>query len=258
VSGGGLGILIPAAGRGTRLGLDVPKILAPIGEEETTWSLLFARLRGFGHVHVVLSPVGHGLFERVAAEEIASGQVSTSVQPKPSGMGDAIFGAEPHWRRFDDLLILWGDQLGISEGTLARTVAEHLGGEGTCLTLPVTWRPRPYVQYRFSPEGALVAISQSREGDACEPEGFSDVGLFGLSTQALLSAWVAFARGHALGRETREANFLPFLVYLSATCGWPVRRVVVQDPGEARGLNTPEDFAFFRERLRAQRSTGHG
>ena len=48
------------------------------------------------------------------------------------------------------------------------------------------------------------------------------------------------------GRETGEINFLPFLPFLSRN-GWRVRRLIVDDAREARGINTADDLRFFQE-----------
>lgn len=49
--------VIPAAGRGTRLGSGIPKIMIEIAGGVTVWHLLYRRLRPRSeHVHVVVSP----------------------------------------------------------------------------------------------------------------------------------------------------------------------------------------------------------
>ncbi|HKB96155.1 MAG TPA: NTP transferase domain-containing protein, partial [Rhizomicrobium sp.] len=110
--------VIPAAGRGSRLGADVPKILAPLTEHETIWSILHARLAPLvDHIHLVLSPEGARAFPPPPQ------RVSTSIQPEPIGMGDAIFGAHAVWAKFDAMLIVWGDQVFVSSDTLRRSLA---------------------------------------------------------------------------------------------------------------------------------------
>jgi len=55
--------LIPAAGRGSRLGTDAPKILAPLTEQQTIWSILHAKLAPLvDHIHLELSPDGAEAF----------------------------------------------------------------------------------------------------------------------------------------------------------------------------------------------------
>jgi len=110
--------------------------------------------------------------------------------------------------------------------------------------------PRPYVEYVFDSSGRLTCLRQSREGDLCEPGGFSDIGVFLLSGgRALCEEWLRYRAGSAPGSVTGEINFLPFLVHLSSTAGWPVVRYETDDPDEAVGINTPEDLAFARHLL---------
>lgn len=234
--------VIPAAGRGSRLGIARPKILAPLNAHQTIWSVLHAKLAPLvDHIHLVLSPDGTRDFPPLPP------RVSQSVQHQPIGMGDAIFGARPFWKNFDAILIVWGDQVFVSEDTLRRTLAALISREHRAV-LPVTRMADPYVEYVF--DGArLSKVLQSREGDQTRPNGFSDVGTFLLVTQGLAAAWNDYFLKSARGGRTGEINFLPFLPFLSAR-GWTTTPLEVADPTEARGINTPEDLSFFRERYK--------
>ncbi|MGV9379843.1 NTP transferase domain-containing protein [Nonomuraea sp. NPDC003707] len=235
--------VIPAAGRGTRLGQGVPKIMIEVAEGVTVWHLLLRRLRPWTrHVHVVVSPDGEGPFRELAAGEIAAGAVSVSVQERPTGMGDAIFGAAAHWAAYETILVVWGDQANLSPATVRDVLAAH-PGEG--LTLPLVPMADPYVEYELDGDG-LVRVRQSREGDECRPGGLSDVGVFCLATGGLRQAWERYAAGAAAGAATGEVNFLPFLTHLSRAEGRPVTVVPATDAAEARGINTPEDLEFAR------------
>jgi bifunctional UDP-N-acetylglucosamine pyrophosphorylase/glucosamine-1-phosphate N-acetyltransferase len=230
--------LIPAAGRGSRLGTDAPKILAPLTGQETIWSILHAKLAPLvDHIHLVLSPEGARAFPRLPP------LVTSSIQPEPIGMGDAIFGARAVWMAFDALLIVWGDQVFVSTDTLRRALAALISPERQAV-LPVTRMAEPYVEYLF--EGSMLTkVSQTREGDQTTPNGFSDVGTFLLTTSGLTSAWDSYLAQAKRGGATGEVNFLPFLPFLSAQ-GWTVTPLEVADATEARGINTREDLAFFQ------------
>src|SRR5271168_4412027 len=107
--------VIPAGGRGTRLGTDQPKILTPLTAQSPIWSILCTKLNPLvDHIHLVLSPDGVRQFPTLPA------QTSVSVQPKPIGMGDAIFRGFAIWSQYDAVLIVWGDQVFVSENTLKR------------------------------------------------------------------------------------------------------------------------------------------
>jgi CTP:molybdopterin cytidylyltransferase MocA len=243
--------VIPAAGRGTRLGAGVPKIMLEIADGITVWHLLYRRLRpSVAHLHVVVAPESERPFTRLAASEIRSGEVSVSVQDEPRGMGDAIFGAVGHWDSHDAVLVVWGDQVGLAPKTVRRVVHAHrraAAGGRPALTLPLVPTPDPYVEYELAPGGTgLRRVRQSREGDRCRPGGLSDVGVFCLGTSGLVGAWARFLADATPGAATGEINFLPFLPYLSQLDGWPVTVVPVADPAEARGINTPDDLQAAR------------
>lgn len=230
--------VIPAAGRGTRLGADVPKILAPLTDDKTVWSVLQTKLAPLvDHIHLVLSPEGATMFPPLPAG------VSISTQTEPTGMGDAIFGARKAWASFDLILVVWGDQVFVSRDTLKRAVNALVLPQRQ-LVLPVTGMDRPYVEYVFQGE-RLARVLQTREGDQTTPGGFSDVGTFLLTVQGLADAWDSYRRDAAQGGKTGEVNFLPFLPFLSAA-GWTVTPLEVADATEARGINTPEDLSFFQ------------
>jgi bifunctional UDP-N-acetylglucosamine pyrophosphorylase/glucosamine-1-phosphate N-acetyltransferase len=237
--------VVPAAGRGSRLGIAVPKIMAPMGAGETIWTILRRKLlRVADHINLIVSPDGEPLIREHAAADIRRGLVSLSIQPKPVGMGDAIFRGYPIWSRAPIILIVWGDQIFVSVETLAEACALH-GGADRTVALPLAALPEPYVDYQFADDGRLLVVRQSREGDRCAPGGLGDIGTFALSTGGLLSEWNGYLTDAAAGAMTGEANFLPFLPYLSSR-HWSVKRMIVRDAREARGVNTPEDLAFFR------------
>ncbi len=230
--------VIPAAGRGTRLGGAGLKILTPLTAQDTVWSILYAKLSPLvDHIHLVLSSDGAAAFPALPAN------VSIGIQPEPAGMGDAIFRGHAVWLKYDAVLVVWGDQVFVSEDTLKRTIAA-LGTPGRHAILPVTRMAQPYVEYVF--EGArLTKVLQTREGDVTTPNGFSDVGTFLLGTDGLKAAWEDYLAGAPRGAGTGEINFLPFLPFLSSK-GWAITPVEVADETEARGINTKEDLAFFQ------------
>jgi bifunctional UDP-N-acetylglucosamine pyrophosphorylase/glucosamine-1-phosphate N-acetyltransferase len=227
--------VIPAAGRGTRLGVSEPKIFTPLGDNRTAWSVLQQKLSPLvDHIHLVLSPDG--------AHAALPAGVSHSIQAEPTGMGDAIFQGYQTWSQYDSILIVWGDQVFVSADTFIRTITAL--GPGREVVMPVTRQPAPYVEHVFA-GGHLTKVLQSREGDATRPNGFNDVGTFALNTAGLKTAWDSYRAQAARGAATAEVNFLPFLPFLDAQ-GWRITPLEVTDATESRGINTPEDLEFFR------------
>lgn len=239
--------VIPAAGRGSRLGLDVPKILVPVDQERTVWDVLRDNLSPIvERIHIVLAPSAMADFSGKLQSDSEREKITVSEQREPLGMGDAIFGAERFWAGYDSILIVWGDQVNLSSSTLEKAAA--LSNEGKTVVLPLVECKSPYVQYDES-DGILKGVRQSREGDQMDLIGNSDVGLFILSVPELLDCWHRFVKESIVGAQTKELNFLPFLPFLSLNCGWKVRVSTVNDPTEAIGINTKEELAFTRERF---------
>ncbi len=242
--------MIPAAGRGSRLGIDCPKILLPVNGRRTIWNILRdLLLPSVDHIHVILSVLGEPLFQQQLVEDKERSRISTSIQLEPLGMGDAIFGAQSQWDDFDFLLIVWGDQVNLSIETIRRVIAAC--DKECTLILPLTRMELPYVQYDIDLDNSrLLAVRQAREGDVTEAGGASDVGLFALSVKGLAASWRDYLRKARCGTGTGEINFLPFLPFLSKDRGWHVHIIDVPDPIEAVGVNTLEDLQFAKEHLR--------
>jgi bifunctional UDP-N-acetylglucosamine pyrophosphorylase/glucosamine-1-phosphate N-acetyltransferase len=242
--------VVPAAGRGSRLGGDTPKVFIPILPSLTIWDVIGAKLSQVtDRIVLVLSPEGREFLathrDHLNEKHFACTQIE--IQERPLGMGNAIFGAAQAWRDFDSILVVWGDQFNLSLETLQACVKLHAAQRAPALTLPVVRMAQPYVEYVFDTAERLVAVRQSREGDDCRPGGFSDVGVFLLSGgNALSEEWDRYQSNRKDGSVTGEINFLPFLVHLSSVAEWPVTRYETREAAEAIGLNTPEDLAFAR------------
>jgi bifunctional UDP-N-acetylglucosamine pyrophosphorylase/glucosamine-1-phosphate N-acetyltransferase len=171
-------------------------------------------------------------------------------------MGDAIFCGYATWQHFTDILVVWGDQVFVSPATIEKTLLVQQSVKPPALSLPLCRQAVPYVEYIFNDAQKIIRILQSREGDVCRPNGLSDVGVFALSTYGLAASWEAYQKQGERGMQTGEVNFLPFLSYLSALCAWHTQWFEIEDVRESRGINTPEDLAFFRQLFASQQETG--
>jgi bifunctional UDP-N-acetylglucosamine pyrophosphorylase/glucosamine-1-phosphate N-acetyltransferase len=240
--------VVPAAGRGSRLGADTPKILAPLGDGQTVLSVLCRKLLAVAdHINLIVSPDGREPISAAIEQQALNDRITLSIQPQPIGMGDAIFCGYRVWSQARTILIVWGDQVFVSIDTLRATCALHRGDDRT-LVIPVVAMAEPYVEYLFHDSDRLIAVKQSREGETCMPGGYADIGTFALSVAGLRMSWLRYLNRAEIGGATREINFLPFLPWLSAH-QWNVRRLTVADEREARGINTPQDLAFFQSAL---------
>ena len=253
--------IVPAAGRGSRLGTSIPKIFVPILPAVTIWDVIRDKLSELvDDIVLVLSPDGKSYQEQSLADLNSKSFYKTEIglQAKPLGMGDAIFCVADLWHEYENILIVWGDQFNLSLATLRACLNIHSAQKKPSITLPVVRATNPYVEYVFDSSERLTEIRQTREGDRCEPGGFSDIGVFLLrGGKTLQKEWDQYRANSAPGSVTGEINFLPFLVYLSSTAGWPVNKYETDDPTEAIGINSPDDLAFARQLLQKSLPASH-
>jgi bifunctional UDP-N-acetylglucosamine pyrophosphorylase/glucosamine-1-phosphate N-acetyltransferase len=233
------------------LGIDIPKLLLPLGGNRTVWDILYAKIAPqVQHVQVILHPSMVRRFEEhLSNHPHQHATVSYAFQETPRGMGDAVFCGRAVWEQFTDILVVWGDQVALSSGTIERTLSLQHSSPSAAICLPLCRQAAPYVDYILNDAGKFIRVLLSREGDVCRPNGLSDVGVFALSTLGLTAAWEEFLTRSEHGRHTGEVNFLPFLPYLSSVCDWCTQSFEVHDICESRGINTPEDLAFFKQAM---------
>lgn len=231
-------LVIPAAGRGSRLGSDGPKVLAPVaGRPMLDW-LLDLYLGRVDALTLVVHPATREPVARALQARAAHARVA--VQETPTGMLDAVTigidatGVDAGQR----VWVTWCDQIAVLPATLDRLEREEAS---TALCFPTVAQSPPYIHFDRGPGHRIVAVRQRRDGDPMPETGESDMGLFSLSAVAARDRLRRFAAGAAASAGTGERNFLPFIPWLAAT--EEVRTFPASDPVEAVGVNTPDDRA---------------
>jgi HAD superfamily hydrolase (TIGR01509 family) len=232
--------VIPAAGRGTRLGFARAKILYPLGGRLILDWLLDFLVPNCASLVFVLSP--EGAAEVVAAlEQRIPGRFRVAIQETPTGMGDAVALALPE-ARTPHVAVVWGDQVALRRESVEACMRLHQGPLQPEVTCPTVMRASPYIHFYRDTAGRLAGLRQAREGDAMPEIGESDTGFFCFETAALRRMLDGLrAESGALGRTTREFNLLP-AIPLAAEHG------VVLTPRlmrleETVGINTSQDAA---------------
>jgi bifunctional UDP-N-acetylglucosamine pyrophosphorylase/glucosamine-1-phosphate N-acetyltransferase len=231
-------LLVPAAGRGTRLGSPLPKALTPVAGRPMLHWVVARHAPHCSRAVVVVNPGDRPAFEAFALQSALS--IDLAEQVSPSGMLDAILcgreaalgtGAERIW-------ITWCDQVLISRTTVDRLCAAESEAAPAAAVFPITRQTTPYIHFDRDDSGALSRVRQRREGDPMPPVGDSDAGLFSVSREVLASSLPAYAAAAPRGTLTSERNFLPFLPWLAGR----TRVVTFEIPViESHGINTPAD-----------------
>ncbi len=238
--------VIPAAGRGTRLGFSRPKILYPLGGRVILDWLLDFLVPNCASLVFVLSPEGAGEVT-AALEQRIPGRFAVVIQESPTGMGDAVALALPYVRT-RHVTVVWGDQVALRRESVETCMRLHQGPLQPSVTCPMVLRANPYIHFDRDERGWLAGLKQAREGDSMPAIGESDTGFFCFETTALSRLLDRLrAESGGVGTATREFNLLP-VIPLAA------QREVVLTPRVMRleetvGVNTSEDAAMVEAYL---------
>jgi bifunctional UDP-N-acetylglucosamine pyrophosphorylase/glucosamine-1-phosphate N-acetyltransferase len=242
-------LIIPAAGRGSRLGAERPKPLVRVDGRTMLDHLADLYRAHVDHVVVVAHPAFASEIETWARGQ---GNVSVTAQAEPTGMLDAILLAAPavRARRPDAVWITWADQIGVLPATVRRLVDACARQPMPALALPTVRRRDPYTHFERDAEGRLCRFLQQREGDRMPAEGEGDMGLFALARDTFVNDLAEYAQTVVPAAGTGERNFVPFVPWLAQ------RKTVVTvpctDPMEAVGINTPDDLRVIEAWLRSR------
>lgn len=241
--------VIAAAGKGSRLGFHLPKILFPVAGRTILDWLLDLLLPNCASVVLVLSPDGRAEVEP-ELERRAAGRYRVAIQRTPTGMGDAVaIGMEAVEAPF--AAVIWGDQVAIRPASLDAILRLHQGPLEPHITVPTVMRPAPYIHFERDADGRIARLLQAREGDAMPADGESDAGLFCFRSGTLRRV-LAEMRGDAdgMGARTGEFNLLPVIPY-AATAGLRVLSPRLLQMEETVGVNSAEDAARLEPYLKS-------
>ncbi|WP_396244849.1 bifunctional UDP-N-acetylglucosamine diphosphorylase/glucosamine-1-phosphate N-acetyltransferase GlmU [Hafnia paralvei] len=127
MSNSSLSVVILAAGKGTRMYSDLPKVLHPLAGKPMVQHVIDTALKlGAQNVHLVY---GHG--GDLLKDKLSDQPLNWVLQAEQLGTGHAMQQAAPHFSDDEDILMLYGDVPLISEETLQRLLAaKPQGGIG--------------------------------------------------------------------------------------------------------------------------------
>jgi len=243
-------VVIPAAGKGTRLNYDKPKILYPILDKPILYWLIELLEDYCSHFVFVLSESGKDIVENYIKQKIKN-SYSIAVQEIPLGMGDAVLKSY-EYAVTKNTLVIWGDQVSILKQTIEKCIASHNSRVNAKFTCPVYRREKPYIH--FSVENKrLKEVLQQREGDLMPETGLSDCGLFLFNTKSLFDSLKKnIYNKNLIGAKTREINFLPLFPEFDKQTGETELLEIIEEE-ETIGINDINDVkkisSFLKSRL---------
>lgn len=231
-------VVLLAAGKGTRMKSDLPKVLHPLaGRPLVGHALAAAEALGAARAVVVVGPGMEAVAKAVAPWP-------TAVQPNQQGTGDAVLAARDALAGFggsaDDatILILYGDTPLIRPETLRRMLEARAGGAQVVVLGFRPDDPAEYGRLVLDDGGALDSIVEYRDASAAQRA--IDLCNSGVMAVAAGRLWGLLDR---VGNDNAKGEYyLTDIVGLARADGLACA-VVEGDVGEVLGVNSRADLA---------------
>ncbi|HBG47200.1 MAG TPA: bifunctional UDP-N-acetylglucosamine diphosphorylase/glucosamine-1-phosphate N-acetyltransferase GlmU [Deltaproteobacteria bacterium] len=241
-----LAAVVLAAGKGTRMKSDMPKVLHRVaGHPMLFYPVRLLKKMKVGRVLVV---IGHGA-DDVKKTFQAEGLVFVE-QSEQLGTGHAVMCALKELKGFDgDVLILSGDVPLIREETLAALIGLHRAGRkkaALSLVTTVMDDPNGYGRIIRDDSGRITRIVEDKD---CSPlqKRITEVN----SGIYLAGAGFLHENIRRIGKENAQGEYyLPDLVHLAASEGGRVESLKADEPQEVMGINNRVELARSDKHLR--------
>ncbi len=232
-------IVILAAGQCKRMGLDYPKVLAPLKGKPIVKYLLESVIASKIDTEpvIVVSPSG----KEIIQNELRDYHLSYAIQEKQLGTGHAVLASKNSLpERTGQLIVLFGDTPFISKESLlqiANTRIKSLLIMSSILPNYDSWHSSFYKLGRIirNQEGDIIKIVEYK--DASEEE--RKVLEINVGVMAFNYKWLLANIQKLKNNNKQEEYYLTDLAYMSFEQKKAISSVIVR-PEEAVGINDPE------------------
>ncbi|MCW8125403.1 bifunctional UDP-N-acetylglucosamine diphosphorylase/glucosamine-1-phosphate N-acetyltransferase GlmU [Microbulbifer halophilus] len=237
-------VVILAAGKGTRMRSDLPKVLHPIGGVPMLGRVI-ASAKQLGEVEITVV-IGHGA--DLVREQFADSGVKFVEQAEQLGTGHAVAQAIPNFRRGSTVLVLYGDVPLVKTGTLQSLLSAS--DKGPALLSVEMANPAGYGRIVRDDAGRVQAICEEKDADA-DTLAIREVNTGILAAPAdLLSQWLP-----ELSNDNAQGEYyLTDVVARSVNENIPVTGVRASDPLEVAGVNSRAQQAQLERALQHGRA----
>jgi len=237
--------IILAAGKGTRMKSDRPKVLHPVcGKKILEYVLDAAKEIGSSKVYVV---VGHKK-QQIQDFLRQKNQVYPVVQKRMAGTADAIKSAKATFSRFTgNVLILSGDAILLKKQTLKNLIHTHVNKDADCTFLTsVIHEPYGYGRIIRSQGGKAVAIREEKDAVGYEKSiAEINVGVYCFKSPVLFKMIDSIKLN-----PVKKEYYLTDMIALLAEKKMRIETCEVEDSSEGFGINTRVDLTKAEKVMR--------
>ncbi|MFT3727104.1 MAG: bifunctional UDP-N-acetylglucosamine diphosphorylase/glucosamine-1-phosphate N-acetyltransferase GlmU [Terricaulis sp.] len=240
--------IILAAGQGTRMKSELPKVLHQVGGRAMLdWAIASVRGAGVSRIVVVVSKSAPALNAHV---EKALGANSIAIQDPPLGTGHAVRAAEQALADFDgDAVVLYGDGPLIQASRVGELFDARASSGGMTVLGFSAANPFGYGRLIVGADSTLERIVEEKEASEAERAvKLSNSGVICADAQTLFKLLAQVKNDNAKGEY-----YLTDVPALGRTAG-VATRVVMADESETLGVNSRAELAqaeaVFQQRAR--------
>ena len=240
-------IVILAAGQGTRMKSDLPKVLQPLAGRPMLEHVLerSADLDAEA-VHVVYGYGGHQV-----PQALADWPVEWILQERQLGTGHAVTQAMPGIADNSVVLVLYGDVPLISEGTLTELLEKADSGELTLLSVMLT-DPTGYGRVIRNDRGQPQKIVEQKEANETELTVCEvNTGILACPARPLRD-WL----GRLGNKNSQGEYYLTDVIAMAVADRYPVDVLIAASEIEVMGVNDKQQLAGLEAANRAEKAAG--
>ena len=241
-------VVIMAAGKGTRMRSQTPKMLHDLcGRTLIGWVVAAAQGANAGKVIVVVGP------DQVVEAALPDG-VTVAIQERAGGTADAVLAAAEHWGD-ETVVVLSGDVPLITPETIAGLVAAHerVGAAGTLTTVELD-DPGSLGRIVRAADGTFDHVIETKEGATAEVLAIREVnaGVYAFDGARLEDALRRVPADNGNGEA-----YLPDALVVLRDDGGVVADHLADDPALVLGVNDRADLARVRVHAQARINDAH-
>ncbi len=244
--------VILAAGQGTRMRSQLPKMLHPLcGRPLVGWPIAAAIAAGATRVTVVDSPAN------TLQAHLPEG-VSTVVQPQPNGTGGAVQAAAAEIDADVTVVVLPGDAPLVTAQAIAQLVEVHERAEAAAtMATMILADPTGYGRVVRDADGGVERVVETKSAGDATPEQLQinevNSSILAFDGAALLVALEALTSDNA-----QAELYLPDVLPALRDNGLTVKAHLLEDADEALGVNDRVQLAQVRAIAQARIHDAHG
>ncbi|HWK26055.1 MAG TPA: bifunctional UDP-N-acetylglucosamine diphosphorylase/glucosamine-1-phosphate N-acetyltransferase GlmU [Solirubrobacter sp.] len=244
-------VVIIAAGEGTRMRSELPKVLHPLcGRPLILWPIAAAQAAGAGKVIVVDNP-------KRRLEDYLPDGVETAIQEQPHGTGDAVAAARAHIDPDATVVVINGDVPLITAATIAELVNAHeaAGAAATMATMELE-DPAEYGRVVRTLDGRVDRVVEAKAGGDATAEQLQisevNTGVYAFSGKALLETLETLDSDNA-----QNELYLPDTLPKLKEQGHAIAAHRVTDATITLGVNDRKELADVRKLAQKRINDAH-